>query len=309
VSSDGGIFLVRVEDQKVVLLGKVSHSIESASFDASRGIIGLSYRGQVFVHDLVSLGVLAKTDKTPGRVLSLAISPTKDEVLIGAADGRVYRWAWRVNVHASERKRGRADFERYMGHSSVVSSVGYHPGGRVFFSGDWNGTVVAWKGYDEDPYQGEFDSSYFDTGFFGEEISSRVFPQAGGGRVEYLFADREGHFVAVGYDSGDFDLWELRGLQRKLRTSLHRGAILQMDVDFSRQEILCIGRDNELKVSRWDEYYDPVLADRKLKHSLVFKKSLPTGTSAVFVGAGRVLIALAEGEFQVLEKTEIEANQ
>lgn len=224
---------------------------------ASKLVVG--YHNVVSLIDLPSLQEEKRLERLPSDIQSLHVSPNDAIVLIGAGDGTVYRWSWEVSSHPSARIAGRFDLERYFSHANIVSAVRFHPSGRVFFSGDWNGNIVATLGYEQDIHAGRFDRNIFGTGFFTEATPSQNIGGGDGSRVDHLLIDEEKKFLFAAFDSGVVVGWKLRGLKRITRFSPHRGVIREMTLSPSGTRVVTYGRDGRIVVSDILSEFDSAL--------------------------------------------------
>jgi WD40 repeat protein len=129
----------------------------------------------------------------------------------------------------------------------------------VFFSGDWNGNIVATLGYEQDIHAGRFDRNIFGTGFFTEATPSQNIGGGDGSRVDHLLIDEEKKFLFAAFDSGVVVGWKLRGLKRITRFSPHRGVIREMTLSPSGTRVVTYGRDGRIVVSDILSEFDSAL--------------------------------------------------
>src|SRR5690606_29308945 len=104
--------------------------------------------------------------------------------------------------------------ERYLGHATVVSSIAYHPFGRVFFSGDWRGRLNAWLTYDSDPHEGRYDENIFGGLLFSEQARRAKAKRSGDKSIERLLVSSDGEFLFVATETGSLELWRVRGFRQ-----------------------------------------------------------------------------------------------
>ena len=182
------------------------------------------------------------------RVLHLAFQGRDEALLIGGADGRVYRWAFVQSelvsgVHEKERT-----LERYVGHQTVVSAVASHPFQRAFFSTDWDGALYGWLPYSADDHKGAYDRNLF-TGRAYTDATSFVralrTPDRG---ITALNVSRDGNRLALGTDDGFVEIWEVRGLTLAARKQVHTGRVVSVALDPSNERVVSSGRDSNVSV-------------------------------------------------------------
>lgn len=265
------------------LLGSLEGQFEAARLDLRRGILAAAGRGRIEVWRIPSMERIAVLqNRVMAHVKSVDIHPDGSAVLLGAGDSRVYRWNFQNPHHAASRHRGQFDLERYIAHATVVEAVQYHPQGRAFVSGDWNGSVYFWKAYDEDLYEGAYDENIFTTGFFTERSTSKRIPRRGG-RIEQLLFSDSGEELFFSTNDGTLEIWFVRGLRLAVRENLHKGLIRHFAVSTTGDRLASVGRDGFLRVWEMKEAFDPLQEERTLEIQPVgFIENFP-GTEVLFL--------------------------
>lgn len=268
--------------------------------DAKKLVVG--YQNIVSLIDLQSLQEEKRLDRLSADVQSLHVSPNDDIALIGAGDGSVYRWSWDVSVHPSARTAGRFDLERYFSHANIVSAVRFHPSGRVFFSGDWNGNIVATLGYEQDVHAGRFDRNIFGTGFFTEATPSQ---KIGGGdvsRVDHLLIDEGKNYLFATFDSGTVVGWKLRGLKEIIRFSPHRGVIRGMTLSPAGKRVVTYGRDGRIVVSDIISEFDEALGTSTYRSEITAEWSIAAVNAIELLDENTLLLTTNQGlQFMSIE--------
>ena len=199
------------------VLARLSQPVERASLSKNQRHLAFLSRGEVKVFSLPTASLLSTLSQIDSRITSLDFQPQKRALLLGGADGRVYRWKYgleriRDKLTLDEQRKM---YERYIGHASVVSVVGYHPHARVFFSGDWQGKLSAWLSYDIDDFSGHYDEDVFGVGFFTDEIRRKVANRSTKESIEYMVPDSSGSSILLGTQKGLLELWAVRGFKKR----------------------------------------------------------------------------------------------
>lgn len=265
----------------------------SLTRDANKLVVG--YQNVVSLINLPSLQEDKRLERLPSDIQSLHVSPNDAIALIGAGDGTVYRWSWEVSAHPSERIAGRFDLERYFSHANIVSAVHFHPSGRVFFSGDWNGNIVATLGYEQDIHAGRFDRNIFGTGFFTEATPSQKIGGGDSSRVDHLLIDEEKKFLFAAFDSGVVIGWKLRGLNRIARFSPHRGVIREMALSPSGTRVVTYGRDGQIVVNDILSELDEALGIMTYRSEIKAEWEIARVGTMDFLDENTLLVSTNEG--------------
>lgn len=181
------------------------------------------------------------------RLASLAVMPGGLAVVAGGADGRIYQYL--IDPHNG---LDQTLPERYMGSSSVISSLAIHPGSRVFFSGDWNGGLIAWLQYRSSKFGGEISEELF-KGRITSRGVTRINASVGGDDpVESIKLDSSGDFLVVTTQSGLLQLWQIRGFIKLGSIQAHSGLVYAMAVvrtaDSKFPRIATAGRDGKIVI-------------------------------------------------------------
>lgn len=218
-------------------------------------LAAVSARGMVRIVSLDDCSTVADTHLIDSRVGSITFSPDSRSLLLGAFDGKVYRWRFSelVGFHSGASLL----FERYVGHGGVVSSVAFHPAGRVFFSTDWAGSLRAWLRYDEDDYRGRWDVATASDRFY-TEVSVSASAARLSEAIESMVVSGDGEFLLTATREGTAQLWSVRGFRMIGQTAAHQGQIRSIVLDQSGRTAVTCGRDGFVRRWRiapasWDE--------------------------------------------------------
>jgi WD40 repeat protein len=140
-------------------------------------------------------------------------------------------------------------FERYVGHGGVVSSVVFHPAGRVFFSGDWTGSLRAWLRYDEDDYRGRWDAVSVPGRFYTEiavSASAARLPEA----IEAVTVSKDAESLLSATRDGKLQVWSVRGFANRGEVKAHEGEVRSIALDSSGTLAASGGRDGFIRLWR-----------------------------------------------------------
>ena len=243
-------------------------------------------------------------DRLRARVTALTFNPEGGALLIGAADGQVYRWRFRDEEHVSDIAERSRMFERYSGHGAVVSGVAYHPVGRVFFSADWLGGIISWLGYDADPQGGEYDQNLFGGQFYLDHSLRSVRSAGGGNGAEQIALSNDGTVLFAGFQHGVLEWWEVRGFRKRAEVAGHRGVVRSIEPEDSTDRVLSVGRDQMIR--RWQLITEPVVFPDPpvYRFQMVAERAVPGVRIARWLGSNKVLAGLDSGELVVHDISE-----
>jgi WD40 repeat protein len=163
-------------------------------------------------------------------------------------DNRIYRWRFLVSG-AFLRTWDEEKFEQYIGHGAVVSALAFHSFGRVFFSGDWNGDLFVWQTYDADEFGGAYDRNIFYSKFYTSVTPRLVQTRNVNDSVERIAVSPDGQWLAIGFATGNIELWMTRGMKWIAYSNLHDGGILGLEFFADSQHLVSLGRDG--RVVKW----------------------------------------------------------
>ena len=177
------------------------------------------------------------------RVTALTWAVDEESLLFGVSDGVIYRWHFLRPDSGPQNP----SLERYSGHASVVSALAAHPGGRVFFSADWDGGLSGWLKFDADLYGGAWDKNIFGEEFFSEK-TSRQKAGRGGPYVDFLISGT--NRIVAGTQSGAIELWGTRGLRNNDSVQAHSGMLYDLALSPDESLVASASRDGKVKVFR-----------------------------------------------------------
>jgi len=296
---EGVALLWDLEASEAVELYQIPNGANRAAFSSDGRLLAVSQGPAIRVCSLTSGVELYSSERLKAKVTSLAFHPNGRSLVIGGADGRVYRWRF-VDEEAAETLKDRDKaLERYIGHSSIVSSVVYHPHGRVFLSGDWKGGLSAWLHYDADSFRGEYDKNLFGARFFSEKAVRRRGARKNSESIEQLKVSDDGHYFLVALQNGTIELWKIRGFKQVGEVQAHKGLVYSMLFGADSKKVVSAGRDGTLKVWVLEENLERDV-QAVAKGEFLFKPDRVASVTGirelVFLSQDRVLAGTVEGE-------------
>ena len=230
----------------------IGHAVQVFVGSPDGTLLAVGNSNQVEVWSLVTLKRIAVFDKIKARASALVFQVDNKALLIGGADGRIYRW--RFGEPSDEIKES----DRYIGSPSVVSAIAFHPNSRLFFSGDWEGGLNAWLRYDSDRYQGAWDRDLLGGRFFTDQATrvnagravaaAPVGAPASEPGIDFLRATKDGRFILLASQSGTFEWWSVRGLKKLTEFQAHRGPVFGVELTADEDRVVSLGRDGKAKV-------------------------------------------------------------
>ena len=211
------------------------------SFDPAYGLLAEYRQGKAQIIQLPEMERVAQLTRLKTRVNELALQSGSQALVIAGADSRVYRWRF---GDAGNLERGK-DLERFVAHSATVSTVAVHPYGRFFVSGDWQGRVIAWLGYDQDFFGGEYDRDLFGTRSLTDNPDRIVRSVSGNKRIAAIEFTDDGKYFWVITADGVVEYWAVRGFERLASAEVVRGPVEQFST--YGKNLVTYGRDSVLK--------------------------------------------------------------
>jgi WD40 repeat protein len=222
----------------------------AADYHQEKNALAIGFLGHVLIFTLDNPSKVISLPESRGRIQELAFHPNGSSILVALGGSTVYRWKYIfVSPDEISVQKKKKRIERYVGHSGVVSALTYHPSGKLYFSGDWDGTLFAWKTYDADIFEGQYDRNLFRGKYYLEEEERIPLVVAPGTRIEVLTVTKDGSCFALGTDEGLLELWRVRGL-RKLAVKVAQGNIV--GIQFHPKEPLVFTLNRESTVIVWE---------------------------------------------------------
>lgn len=182
------------------------------------------------------------------RVSTLAFHEDDSSLLIGGADGRIYRWHFNVELEDLSFDDLDRTLERYIAHQTSISAIAPLHTGRAFLSADWDGRLYAWLAYTADDQQGSYDRNLFGGRFFGGLGTSMYTGRQADRGITALALSENGSRLAVGTDDGYLEVWDLHGMEPAARVLNHSGRVVSVALSNDGSRVASLGRDGKLTV-------------------------------------------------------------
>jgi WD40 repeat protein len=241
-STDGVFGIVDVSKGRFVeKLQRLNPGFSVLAVEKKRGLLAVGGSGLVVLYDLRDLSIYKVLRKVRAAPRTANFSPDGKELLLGATDGRVYRWLF---DKSGRFQRGRSvTLESYIGHSSVITAVQYHPSGRIFFSSDGSGALFAWLAYDADPHDGYYDRNLFGNRFFANEPTRLKNGVTQSEAINHIAVSRDGRWIVTSTVAGALNLWAVQGFKSTTQMQAHSGLIYDIALSGNDDVLLSLGRD------------------------------------------------------------------
>lgn len=246
VGSDGNLFAWALPEGSASLVRSLGGPIQLATLGEKRAMVAWTSGFTIHVACLDGCSKQWDLSDIKTRTTSLAFHDDDSTLLIGGADGRVYRWRFTTIETAEKIKDKEKILERYIAHQTIITNVASLPGARAFFSTDWDGSLFGWLSYTSDDQQGEYDKNLFGGRFFGTSgtfIRANRLPDRG---ITALSVSQDGERFALGTDDGFVEVWQVRGFEMIARAKLHTGRITGVSIDSARALVVSVGRDGKV---------------------------------------------------------------
>ncbi|MCO6431552.1 MAG: hypothetical protein J5J00_11885 [Deltaproteobacteria bacterium] len=299
-----GIWLLWQQDRGAWRSSKIyqtSFEPNATALHAGAGLLASARPELVEVYSIGEQRVLYSLNLLKSRVTSMDFAPCADSILIAGADGMVYRWRYALESIATTRSERERSLERYIAHASVVSSVAFHPFGRMFFSADWQGVVSAWRIYDADKFRGEYDVSLFEGGMFTEESQRAKSSRTAGEMVEQMAVSDDGQYLFVGLETGQIEVWQVRGFKGIGQVQAHKGSIRDLKSSPDGRRLASVGRDGFVRVWKLEIKPSSVVGANEAVLEKIKEFELPKVYEVAFLDAGRLAAGSLGGSVLEIE--------
>ena len=293
VTRSGEVLLFHVPTGQKYRLLKLPDNLSQVAFFRDSALLAVAHQQVVEIWSLSQARVLYTLNRLNTRINSLDFHPQGQSLVIGASDGRVYRWNFFAQEATASAGEEYKILERYYGHSSVVSAVALHPYGRIFFSGDWAGTLSAFLIFDKDLFLGEYDPDLFGGRYLSKSTPRANAPRPDTVSIVKILVSHTGKELYVAMQDGRVELWDVRGFEKRAEGLMHKGLIYDLVISPQGGKLASAGRDG--RVLQWSFVASP---DPKLPPTAVidFEVRTPMVSRLVFLDDDRLMAGNAIGQ-------------
>jgi len=295
---DGNVILWDLGTGSGQLLKQVGGAMQQAALGRRHAVVAWSSGSTVSVACVAGCTERWDLTRLKTRIASLGFHEDDSALLIGGADGRIYRWHFqRDRLAESQDERDRA-LERYIAHQTLLSTIAPLHTGRVFFSADWDGQLYAWLAYTADDHQGSYDRNLFGGRFFGSLGSYMYAARTADRGITSLAVSENGQRLAVGTDDGYVEVWEVRGFEIAARSLVHTGRVISISLSNDGSRVASLGRDGVIAVSDVvpDASYGIKAGALRAITTEIFREEMKSARSVYFLSTGDLLLSTDAGQ-------------
>lgn len=279
-----------------MLLGTLPQSPDTVAICNAAALLAVADPQGVRILHLPDLAPRVQLAALKTRVVSAEFSPECDSLLLGGGDGMVYRWkfaSWSNSLGYEDREKL---LERYIAHASAVSALAFHPFGRIFFSGDWDGVLNAWLRYDSDAFGGQYDENLSSGTFFTSGGVQRMRASRGSGDdLLHLRISGDGQYLILATQAGILELWKVRGFNRLCQVQAHQGLIYDARFLPDESGVVTLGRDEQVREWKITREPDPAGGPDKFSFALSRKRQQSALRQVLPLPDGRILAGTVDG--------------
>lgn len=300
VGADGNVISWDLASGAGHLVKQMGETMQLAAFGERRSLVAWVSGSSVHVA-CVDTGCQGRWDlsnRLQTRFTTLAFHDDDSAILIGGADGRIYRWRFLIEAVAQTLKDRDRSLERYIVHQSAITALQPLRSGRAFFSADWNGLLYGWLAYTADDQGGTYDRNLFGGRFFGEAgsyLPAGRIPDRG---ITSIALSDDSSRLALGTEDGFVEIWEVRGFTMIARSSLHVGRVVSVSLNDDGTRVVSLGRDG--KVRACDIVPDPTFGIAPLatraRYTPAYSEEMKSARKLFFLSSGKVLISTDSGQ-------------
>jgi WD40 repeat protein len=310
--SDGNIIAWSLETGSGHVLRQMGGTMQLAAFGEQRALVAWTSGSSIRVACVASNceGNWELT-RLKTRFTALAFHEEDSAVLIGGADGRVYRWRFLIEPIAQTIRERDQSLERYVAHQTSISAVQSLPTGRAFFSADWDGMLYGWLAYTADDQGGSFDKNLFGGRFFGNVGSYLSAARPADRGITSIAISPNGKRLAIGSDDGYVEIWEVRGFQMIARALVHTGRVIGISLDETGSRVVSIGRDGKIQAAEIvsDSSFGISATATASRFVPMLTEEMKSARNVLFVTSGDVLVTTDTGQVGELSLSNRKASE
>lgn len=296
--ADGKVILWDLTNGGGALLHQIQEPLQIAVLGRRHALVAWSSGISVSVACVTGCSSHWKLSRLRTRTTTLGFHEDDSSLIIGGADGRVYRWHFeRDQLSQTQDERDRS-LERYTAHQTMISAVLPLHTGRIFFSADWDGRLLAWLAYTADDHEGSYDRNLFGGRFFGGLGTYMFAPRPADRGITALAVSDNGQRLALGTDDGYVEIWEVRGLEMISRSLLHTGRVIGVGLTKDGSRIASLGRDGAVIVGDIAKNPSYAIAPGALRNitTEVFREEVKPARRISFLSTGNLLLSTNQGQ-------------
>lgn len=241
VLASGVVGFLDPEAESLTPIAQFSRSVSGVAVDTEQAVLVGWAESWLEWLPLRSPEKRLALDRVDTRINAAVIQAGAEAVIFGGADSRVYRWL-------PSKGAVKSAIERYIGAASVISAIASHPGGRVFFSGDWSGGLNAWLPYDADVFEGKYDRNAFLGGLFSDRSTRQRGARSDTVAISNILVHPSGEHLLTVLQDGRVEWWQIRGFRKVGEVQSHKGLIYYATLDAEGDRLATVGRDGVGKV-------------------------------------------------------------
>lgn len=297
VGTDGNVLVWSLPDGIGHIVSSLRSPAQLSAFGTSKALVAFSSGLTITVACVSGCSQQWTLSRLKSRSTSLAFHENDTALLIGGADGRVYRWQFLKEGDSLTIKEREKILERYIAHQTMVSSVLSLHTGRAFFSADWDGALYGWLAYTADDQQGDFDKNLFGGRFFGHLGNYLRAARPTDRGITSLALSADGSTLAVGTDDGYVEVWKVRGFEMTARSALHTGRVTGVSLNADGSRVLSAGRDGKVVATalRQDPQYRIQIGALPSKLELFLTEQMPNAKGIAFLSSGNGIVTTSDG--------------
>jgi WD40 repeat protein len=297
IGADGNILVWSLPEGTGHIVSSLSSPARLATLGTSKALIAWTSGLTINVACVFGCSQRWALTRLKSRSTSLAFHENDTAVLIGGADGRVYRWQFLKESGALTVKEREKILERYIAHQTMISTVLSLHTGRAFFSADWDGVLYGWLAYTADDQQGDYDKNLFGGRFFGNTGNYFRAPRPTDRGITSLALSSDGGHLVVGTDDGAVEVWKVRGFEMVARSSLHNGRVTGVALNSDGSKTLSVGRDGKIVAAHIvkDPLFRIQAASLPSKLEVALTETIPNAKSVSFLSTGDAIVSTSDG--------------
>ncbi|MEY4701640.1 MAG: hypothetical protein RL326_1827, partial [Pseudomonadota bacterium] len=297
IGGDGNILVWNLPEGVGHIVSSLRSPAQLATFGTSKALIAWTSGLTINVACVTGCSERWTLTRLKSRSTSLAFHENDTAVVIGGADGRVYRWQFLKESDTLSVKEREKILERYIAHQTMVSAVLSLHTGRAFFSADWDGALYGWLAYTADDQQGDYDKNLFGGRFFGNIGNYFRAPRLTDRGITSLALSSDGSHLVVGTDDGAVEVWKVRGFEMVARSSLHNGRVTGVALNAEGSKTLSVGRDGRVVTAQIvkDPLFRIQANSLPSKLEVVLTETVPNAKGVSFLSTDDAIVSTSDG--------------